>query len=246
MSPPSQPALPVVEIERRLHWRVLAVAGFLLIILGLGVVAAISVLVPVTMVTGLPADPEVAAARALLHDRLPMRTGTLRFRSALTGEAPPGTAFGGAEALLIERATRLIEGARARRARDPRLEVALAHLDLARQRYARAERRYRRVTDRGADVPEARLGLGVTLALEARAESDALRARALRLEALAQLVAVDPRDPAHGIAVYDRALLLAEIGRDAEARALAETCARRDSVSPWPARLRRALGATAD
>jgi hypothetical protein len=172
-----------------------------------------------------------------------MRAGALRFCSALAGEAPPGAIFGADEARLAGRAALLLERAHTRHRGDPRLDVALAHLDLARQRYALAERRYRAVTDRGVDSPEARLGLGVTLALQAATETDPLRARALRLEAIAQLVAVDPRDPAYGPALYDRALLLATIGRHAAAlRAMHEyaTC---DSVSPWAERLRRALAA---
>ena len=172
-----------------------------------------------------------------------MRAGDLRFRSALAGEAPPGALFGAEEARLAERAARLIERARTRHRGDPRLDVALAHLDLARQRYALAERRYRAVTDRGVDSPEARLGLGVTLALQAAIERDPLRARALRLEAIAQLVAVDPRDPAYGPALYDRALLLAGLGRRAEALRVAQEYAARDPVGPWAGRLRRALAA---
>jgi tetratricopeptide (TPR) repeat protein len=237
---------PVAEIERRLHWRVLGIAGFLLLILILAVMAAVSVLIPARLVAGLPDDPEVTTATALLHSRLPMRAGVLRFRSALTGEAPPGAVFDAEAERLIERAARSLARARARHRGDPRLAVALAHLDLARQRYALAEHRYRAVTDRGVDSPEARLGLGVALARQADAERDALRARALRLEALAQLVAVDPRDAAFEPALYDRALLLAAIGRRAEALRVAGKYAARDSVSPWTERLRRGLADVGD
>lgn len=243
MSQPAPTVAPVAEIERRLHWRVLGVGGFLAIMVTLAVMAAVSVMVPARIVAGLPDDVDVTAATGLVHTRLPMRAGALRFCSALAGEAPPGAIFGADEARLAGRAALLLERAHTRHRGDPRLDVALAHLDLARQRYALAERRYRAVTDRGVDSPEARLGLGVTLALQAATETDPLRARALRLEAIAQLVAVDPRDPAYGPALYDRALLLATIGRHAAAlRAMHEyaTC---DSVSPWAERLRRALAA---
>lgn len=246
MPQPAPTIAPVAEIERRLQWRVLSIGGFLALMVTLAVMAAVSVLVPSRLVAGLPADADVAAARAILEARLPMRAGALRFRSALAGEALPGAVFGADQAQLVERAAPLLERARARHRGDPRLEVALAHLDLARQRHTLAERRYRAVTDRGVNSPEAHLGLGVTLALQADAERDPLRARALRLEAIAQLVAVDPRDAAFEPALYDRALLLDAAGRRAEALRAAAEYAARDSVSPWALRLRQELGGAAD
>ena len=242
MTEPAPTIAPVAEIERRLHWRVLAIGGFIALMVMLAALAAVSVLVPPRLVTGLPGDADVTAASAILHARLPMRAGTLRFRSTLTGEAPPGTVFGAGEARLAERAALLLERARTRHRGDPRLEVALAHLDLARQRYVLAERRYRAVNDRGVDSPEARLGLGVALALQADAERDPLRSRMLRLEALAQFVAVDARDPTLEPALYDRALLLDQVGRRAEALRVMREYAARDSVSPWAGQLKRALG----
>ncbi len=263
MSQPPPTAAPVAEIERRLQWRVLALAGFLALIVGLAALAALSLLVPARVLSGLPDDPDVAAGRALLHDRLPVRVGALRFASALTGEAPAGARFGPEQDALAERAARDLERARARRRGDPRLAVALAHLDLARaaasppdartpvppERLAawlrlvtRAERRYRAVTERGADVPEARLGLGVTLALEALAERDPLRARGLELEAIAQWAAVNPRDPAILPALYDRALLLVRVGRRAEGERAAREYLARDATSAWARRLRESLG----
>ena len=98
------------------------------------------------------------------------------------------------------------------------------------------------MTDRGVDSPEARLGLGVALALQADAEPDPSRARMLRLEAVAQFAAVDPRDPTIEPALYDRALLLDQVGRRPEALRVAREYAARDSVSPWAGRLRLALG----
>jgi hypothetical protein len=246
MPQPAPVAAPVAEIERRLHWRVLAVGGFLALMVTLGVMAAVSVLVPARLVAGLPDDPDVAAAATLLRDRLPMRMGALRFRSALAGEALPGALFGPDEARSVEHAAALLERARARRRGDPRLDVALAHLELARQRYPLAERRYRAVTDRGVDSPEARLGLGVALALQATVETDPLRAKALRLEAIAQLVAVDRRDPAHEAALYDRALLLAALGRRDDARRVAAEFAARDPLRAWTERLERELAAAGD
>lgn len=233
------------EIERRLHWRWLALVGFGVIILTLAVMAAVSLLVPPRRVAGLPADPDIRAVAAALQGRLPLRAAGLRFRSALAGEASPDAVFGAAEARLADQAAATL--ARAARWRgDPRLEVALGHLDLARLRFFQAEQRYRAVTGGGLDAPEARLGLGVALALEARVERDVLRARGIRLEAIAQLVAVARDDPAHAVALYDRALLLAELGRGAEAEAVAREYLALDPSEPWAGRLRRALAAAAE
>lgn len=242
MTDPATTVAPIAELERRLHWRVLAIGVFVALMVMLAVVAAVSVLVPPRLVAGLPDDVDVAAARAILHARLPLRTGALRFRSTLAGEAPPGAVFGAGEARLAERAARLLERARTRHRGDPRIEVALAHLDLARQRHLLAGQRYRAVTDRGVDSPEARLGLGVALALQADAETDPERVRALRLEAIAQFAAVDPRDSTIEPALYDRALLLDLVGRRPEALRVMREYAARDSVSPWAGRLRQALG----
>ena len=237
---------PADGIERRPHWRTPGIATFLPFILLFAALAAVSLLVPPRRVAGLPDDPEVRAVADALRDRLPVRAGNLRFRSALAGEAARGAAFGAAEARLADRAAAAIGRAAARRRGDARLEVALAHLELARLRRAEAERRYRAVTDRGLDAPEARLGLGVAMALQARAEPDPLRARALRLEALAQLVAVDRDDSAHAVALYDRALLLVELGRAAEAEAVAREYLGLDPAGPWALRLRREMAAAAD
>jgi tetratricopeptide (TPR) repeat protein len=234
------------EIERRLHWRWFALVGFGVMILTLAVLAAVSLLVPPRRVAGLPDDPGVRAVAAALQGRLPMRTGGLRFRSALAGEAAPDAVFGAAETQLADQAAATLERAAARRRGDPRLEVALGHLDLARLRLLPAERRYRAVTERGLDAAEARLGLGVTLTLEARTERDALRARGIRLEALAQFVAVTRDAPAYAVALYDRALLLAELGRAAEAGAVAREYLALDPSGPWADRLRRALAAAAE
>ncbi len=263
MPAPTPPPVPIAEIERRLHWRAIALGGFLVIIAGLAVLAALSLLVPARVLVGLPDDPRAAAARALLHDRLPVRAGALRFSSSLTGEAPESTRFGAGEESRAEQAVVLLEHARADHRGDPRLVAALAHVDLARaaaevpeahaavppERFAawmrivaRAERRYRSVTVRGVDVPEAHLGLGVTLALEALAERDPLRARALELEAIAQWAAVKPHVAASLPALYDRALLLARVGRRAEADRVAREYLAQDSTSPWAERLRQALG----
>jgi hypothetical protein len=246
MSEPTPTIAPIAEIERHLHWRVLAIGGFIALMAMFAMIAAVSVLVPARLVAGLPDDADVTAATALVHARLPLSAGALRFRTTLAGEAPTGAVLGAGEARLAERATRLLERARTRHRGDPRIEVALAHLDLLLRRHASAERRYRAVTYRGVDSPEARLGLGVALACQADAENDPLRVRMLRLEAIAQFTAVDPRDATIEPALYDRALLLDQVGRRPEALRVMREYAVRDSVSPWAARLRRELGATGD
>lgn len=244
---------PVEEIERRLQWRWLGLVGFLAIIVTLAVMAATSLFVPARRVAGLPVDPEVRAVAAALQDRLPLPAGGLRFRSALTGEAAPGAVFGPGEAALAERAAASLDNASRRLGGDPRVEVArghlellLGHLDPAGRRYSDAERRYRAVLARGYAAPEARLGMGLALALQARTERHALRARGLRLEALSQWVAVRRDDPAWPVALYDRALVLAELGRAGEAAAVAREYLALDPSEPWAGRLRRALAARAD
>ncbi len=242
MTTSAEPPPPVVEIERRLHWRVLALVGFLALMVTLAVVAAVALLVPARLVTGLPDDVDMLAAHAELEGRLPMRSGELRFRSALAGEAPSGAVFDAPTAARVARARTLVERAAWRLRGDPRPEVALGHLDLALQRYARAESRYRAVTDRGLDVPEAHFGLGLALALQAGVEPDPLRARGLRLEAIGQLTAVNRRDPVYLPALYDRALLLHEVGRDAEAARRAREYVAHDPTGPWAARMRELAG----
>ncbi len=237
---------PAAEIERRLHWRWLSLVAFLAMILSLAAMAVMSLLVPPRRVAGLPDDPEVRTVAAELRGRLPVRAGGLRFRSALAGEAPPEAAFGAAEARLVDWAAAALAGAAVRHRGDARLAVALGHLDLARGRLPEAERRYRAVTERGLAAPEARLGLGVALALQARTQSEPWRARGMRLEALAQLVAVDRDDPAHAIALYDRAVVLAELGRAVEAQAVAREYLALDPSPAWAERLRLALANTAD
>lgn len=238
--PPVFPVPPVAEIERRLNWRALPVLAFLGLMLSLAVVAGFSLLAPRRPLTGLPEDPDAAAASALVAGRLGLMTGELRFRSALTGE-PAAASDPAADAALAGRAATLLERARERHSRDARLAVALAHLDLARRRYTRAERGYRDVLERGVHSAEARLGLGVTLALEAAAEPDPLRQRGLRLEAVAQFAAVRPEDAVYDAALYDRALLLARAGRHDEARRRAEEFAAREPGSAWAERLRAAV-----
>jgi tetratricopeptide (TPR) repeat protein len=236
------PAAPVAEIERRIRWRALPALAFLVILVALGVVAVMPMLRPPRIVTGLPADPDARAAAELLRDRLRFDAAGLRYRLAVIGDnrQPPPAAP--AVEPEVDRAAALLASARRRHPDDARLEAAAASLDLARHDLARAERGYREVLDRASHYGEARLGLGLALALEAAAATGDLEARRFRLEAIAQFAAVDPRDPAFEAALYDRALLLGRVGRRDEARALARDYLAGDGGSRWAAALRGELG----
>lgn len=252
-------AAPVAEIERRIRWPVIAVAIFLAIMLGLLAVALFPVLSPPRSLEGLPDDPDVAAARAALRGIDPAAAAGLRFHSALFDD-DAGRLPTPADLAAIAAARGWIERAHTRGG-DPRLPVFLAHLDLAAAQASRpaagdpdagaanarlwwrAERTYHQATDGHDHVPEARLGLGILYALEAGAARDPARARALELQAIAQLAAVSPHDQAGAVALYDRALLLAEVGRRAEASDLARAYLARDTSRVWAARLQEALGA---
>lgn len=199
--------------------------------IGLGVAAALSLLRPRPIITGMPDDADAMAACSLMRTQPPPGTGTLRFRSELTGEAAPG---GPPTAPAVATGTReLLERARARSPWEPRVSAALAHLDLARHRFEHAERGYRRVLVTAPHYGEAHLGLGVALALHAEREPDPLEQRSLRLQAIAQLAAVPARDPVRAHALFDRAVLLAEVGRRAEAERMAREYLSLDRESAW-------------
>jgi tetratricopeptide (TPR) repeat protein len=241
--PVPQPSpLPVEELERRLKWRFAPLLVFAGLMIALGVVAAISLLAPVRTLTGLPDDPDTRAAIELVRARFPLGSGELRFRSALTGESHPGWPYSVEVAEAGDRASRLLARARTRDPLDPRLIASIAHLDLGRRRLDHAERGYRAAIELGPHYGEARLGLGVTLALEAEAEADPVIQRRLRLEAVAQLIAVPARDPEYDPALYDRALLLDMLGRRDDALRAGREFAGRNRASAWAETLEARLG----
>lgn len=209
--------------------------AFLASLVALAAIALAVMRAPVRIVSGLPDEPEVARARALVENRLAVESGELRVVSSLLGET------GAADPALATAAERILAPARARRPGDARLTAALAGLRLAAHRYAHAERLYRQALDREPHYGEARLGLGVALALRAAAEGDPERARGLRLRAISQFAAVPPGDPCAEAALYDRALLLARVGRGAEARSHAREYLALDPASAWATLLRREL-----
>jgi hypothetical protein len=247
---PSAPALATPEphetatalIERRIRWPIVAVGVFLGMLAALLALASFILFAPAPAIVGLPADPDALAARALVAGLTPVGGGALRFQSALVGADPDARPLTAADAGRVERAAALIGRAAARHPGDARLAVAGAGLDLARRRYTRAESGYRGALYFGAHCPDARLGLGVTLALVAEAESDVNHARALELQAIAQFAAVREGEEPWLAALYDRALLLDQVGRGAEARRWARLYLARDPDGPWSAKLEQALG----
>jgi tetratricopeptide (TPR) repeat protein len=212
---------------------------FLLALLALAAIALAVLFRPPRIVTGLPEGPEVARVRALVRERLQVDAGGLRFQSALLDE------LGAPDVGLAIEAERLLSTACERSPGDPRLLAGLACLNLAAQRHDRAERLYRQALDRAPTYGEARLGLGVTLALRADAAGDEGRARGLRLRAISQLASVPEQDPVYEPALYDRTLLLMRVRRMDEARRCAAEYARRDSAGVWTLFLRRELDADA-
>jgi hypothetical protein len=185
-SPLPPAATPTVrEIERRIRWRAMAVVLFLALLLGLAVVALVPMLAPPPIVSGLPADPDVTAAAALVRGRIVPATGELRSFSSLLGAGP---AVRGAtpDEVAIAEAVALLARARDRNPAEPRILAGLASLDLARGRVGEAERRYREAIDLAEAFGEARLGLGVTLALGAAGAEREPQARGLLLQAIAQ------------------------------------------------------------
>jgi tetratricopeptide (TPR) repeat protein len=234
-SSPSSTGAP----DGRLRWPPGATT-FVFFLLLLLVAAIVPTVRPAKRVEGLPDDPDVASARELMNGRMSLPGASLRFESALTGEAATGHAAPGDGARLIEARDRL-EQARAHHHGDARLDAALAAVEVARHRYASAERQYRRALDRASNYPEARLGLGVTLAMLAELERSTLGARGLMLKAIAQFAAVEPDASQYEEALYNRALLLARVGRVDEARQRARRYLEMDATSPWADTMRRVV-----
>jgi hypothetical protein len=224
------------ELDRRLRWRFVPLLIFVAMMIGLGVAAAISLLRPRDLVTGIPDDGDARAAFALISAQPSPGTGALRFRSELTGETEPHGPQPAPAAAVAARG--LLARAQGRHLFDPRLPAALAHLDLVRHRFEHAERSYYRALMIAPHYGEARLGLGVALALHAERESEHLEQRSLRLQAIAQFAAVPAKDPLREHALYDRVVLLAEVGRSAEAARRAREYLRDHGGGAWAESLR--------
>jgi len=214
---PNVSELAVAEIERRLQWRampMLLFLGVLLLLLGVGFWPSFF---PPRRIAGLPDDPDVFAAAAQLRGHVALPATELRFESALTGDVLPGIRAESDLEARLAKASELLEQARPRFERDVRMRVARATIALARHKYDDAERHYHYALDRYPNYPEARLGLGVTLALAGELERNPLAQRQHFLRAIAQFAAAGPHDAEYEEALYDRALVLERVGRRAEA-----------------------------
>jgi len=233
------PSVQVAEIERRLQWRALSVFAFVGIMAGLAAVAVMSQIARPRILTGLADDADLRAAATLVHGRTLEETGALRFTSALLGEGGVNGEFAPIARLRARAAESLARRAKARHSGDARAWAALGALDLVQGDWRGAERSYRAALDRSPHYGEARLGLGVTLALRARSGPGPLRPRALELAAIAQFAAVPERDPAYAPALWNRAMLLYHVGRVEEARRWAAAYRVRDPSSVWAEALRR-------
>jgi Flp pilus assembly protein TadD len=216
---------------------------FIAMLAGLAALAIVGLILPARVLEGLPELDLARAARDSLYGKVSLGFDGMRFGSALTGEATPLRTRSLLDQPRLSAAQSLLESAHRSRRFEPRIVAALGHVALASGDYAGAERRYRAALDLRASCAEARLGLGVTLARDALLVGDLIRARALRLQAIAQLAAVPRASRWYEDALYDRALLLPEVGRRAEARRLGAEYLAQDSTSAWAAPLREALKA---
>jgi len=228
---------PVAELERRIQWRGLAVVVFVAALAGLLVLALLPILSPPPALEGLPGDTDVYAARDLARGIAPSTDGELRFFSAFLDAEADAHPFAAGDLERIAQSEALLRRAADRRPDELRTRVFLAHLDLAQRRYEPAERAYRDVLDAHAHTPEAHIGLGVTLAMEALLDSDPSHSRALELQSLAQFAAVHAKDTGYEVSLYDRVVMLERVGRHGEARRRAHEYLNRDATSTWAAKM---------
>jgi hypothetical protein len=229
---------PAAEFERHFRWRWWAMVVFLGLMVGLAVMAIASIVVRPRILTGVPDDPDARAAWALISPPVDAGLLELRFDSSLGVVSTPDGRVHPEQVHRAQRAESLLIVALRRHPDDPRLHSALGHLDLVRQRPHHAARNYTAAVDLAPHHDEARLGLGVTLARLAELEPDPIERRRLQLRAIAQFAAVRPAAAVRLDAEYDRAVLLAQVGRREEARHWAQIYLASDPSSAWAERLR--------
>ncbi len=238
---PTPPPDAVAEIERHMQWPVLAILAFLGFMAAFLALALFSLRPLPPPLTGLPDDPDARAAAVLLAGRVQVATGGLRLHAAVLGGEAGALEPAPADTALLDAAARRLALARVRRKNDPRLSAALGAVALARGRLAEAERLYLPVTTHTRNYGEVHLGYAVALALRAEHGVDELHARTLRLQAIAQCAAVRSDDPAYPAAEHDRAVLLARVGREEDARLHARRYLERVPSGEWSDRLRALL-----
>ena len=232
---------PVAELERRLRWPALPALLFLLFLALLLTLAGVSLWLRPVHPAGLPNDAKLLAATGLPDASLGVVTPDLRFRAAALGGEPalrPGTAV---DLVRARAAEHLLAHWALLHPSEPRARAALGALALVRHDYSTAANRYREASERAPHYGEGRLGWGVSLALDAERTTDPWHRRELMLRAIAQFAAVDTTEPEYLPALYNRARLLAEVGRRAEALTLARRYLAIDGASVWAGRLREGL-----
>lgn len=219
---PNVSELAVAEIERRLQWRAMPMLMFLGVLALLLGAAFWPNAFPPKLIGNLPDDPDAFAAATLLRGHVVLPSRELRFESAITGDVAPGLRPSPDMDDRIEQAAALISRARPRFGGNIRWRVAGAALALVRHEYNTAERGYRYALDRYPNYPEARLGLGVTLALAGEVDRNMLAQRQRFLAAIAQFAAIGARDAEYEEALFNRAMLLERVGRNTEAAHFAQ------------------------
>jgi len=221
---------------KRPRWPVHPAAAFAVALIGLLVVAVISFYVPKHHPHGLPDDAALRAAEADVSGRVTVRTNVLRWRAELLGGEPANRAADRAMLELVASARERLRNAQHRG--DARVLAARAALDLAAHDFQSAIGRYRRACELSPHYGEGRLGAGVALALEADRTPEPFQSRSLRLQAVAQFAMVDSLDPEYPLALYDRARVLRDLGREREARFWGRRAAAAEPSSPWAEALR--------
>jgi cytochrome c-type biogenesis protein CcmH/NrfG len=215
------PPPPVTEIERRLRWPWLSTLLFLLMLAGLLAVAAASLWVRPSHPHGLPGDAALAEAAGLPDAGLGVLSDGLRVRAAVFGGEPRSHASDAASLARAAHAESVLTAWSGAHPTDARGHAALGALALVRHDHAEAAAHFRRACDLAPHHGEARLGWGVALALQSDLTPDPAQRRALLLKAIAQFAAVDPSDEDEWRAAQlNRARLLEEAGRNAEAQAV--------------------------
>jgi hypothetical protein len=245
---PDHPIHPhgTTTMPAALRWSIGPTLAFAAMLVALLAMALWARWVPPARPSGMPADPEVTAARDALGGELPLPVRGLVLVSGFAGESPrvdPDSVPLG----RLTAAHGLLAVAARRHPGEPRLATALTHLELAAGRFERAEMDYRVVLDRVPHYGEARLGLGIALALRAGWDPRRMPGstdRGPALEALAQFANVDRDDPAHWAALFDAALVATTVGRSGAAEAAIDEALAGGVPAEWAARY-RALRATA-
>ena len=238
--PKSPPGTGVSAVPAALQWSVGPTLVFATLLVILLVMALWAWWAPVSRPGGLPDDPDVRAAQALLGGELPLASRGLVLVTAFAGESPRASAGSLPFERLSAAHARLAAAAR-RHPNDARLLATLTHLELASLRYEKAERDYRALLETTPHDGESRLGLGIALAMRADwtgPGASTETGRALLLQSIAQFANVDRDDPGHWAAVYDRALLLPVVERGDESRAVLAAALAEGPPAAWAERYR--------